>query len=62
LGQNRPDPEKKTGGDYFPPPILLLAERCSFCMQEEMKPKTKEMLDGKEELHVVEETVPCWPG
>jgi hypothetical protein len=31
-------------------------------MQEEMKPKMKELLDGKEEVHVVEKAVPCWFG
>ena len=31
----------KTGGNYFPPPILLHAERISFCMHEKLIPKMK---------------------
>ena len=44
LGQHQPDLKrnKTGGGDYFPPPILMHAELYSFCMQEEMKQKTKE--------------------
>jgi len=33
--------QKREGGTYFPPPILLHAKWYSFCMQEEMKTKRR---------------------